>query len=65
MRFVGESVWIGTVPGLGAGPRWWALGPRTALRAARERRTGERVRWRHVPTRANGQAAVGCYAWDE
>ncbi|MGH3972570.1 MAG: sigma-70 family RNA polymerase sigma factor [Pseudonocardiaceae bacterium] len=23
-----------------------------------------RVRWRHVPTRANGQAAVGCYAWD-
>lgn len=23
-----------------------------------------RVRWRHVPTRANGQVAVGCYAWD-
>ena len=21
-------------------------------------------RWRHVPTRANGQAAVGCYMWD-
>lgn len=23
------------------------------------------TRWRHVPTRANGQHAVGCYAWDE
>ena len=22
------------------------------------------VRWRHVPTRASGQLAVGCYAWD-
>jgi len=22
-------------------------------------------RWRHVETRANGQLAVGCYAWDE
>jgi RNA polymerase sigma-70 factor (ECF subfamily) len=24
-----------------------------------------KVRWRHLPTRANGQLAVGCYAWDE
>src|ERR671922_1537629 len=24
-----------------------------------------RERWRHVPTRANGQVAVGCYMWDE
>jgi RNA polymerase sigma-70 factor (ECF subfamily) len=23
------------------------------------------VRWRHVPTRASGQVAVGCYIWDE
>jgi RNA polymerase sigma-70 factor, ECF subfamily len=23
-----------------------------------------RHRWRHVPTRANGQVAVGCYLWD-
>ncbi|WP_214366960.1 nuclear transport factor 2 family protein [Pseudonocardia sp. H11422] len=23
------------------------------------------VRWRHLPVRANGQQAVGCYAWDE
>jgi len=23
-----------------------------------------RERWRHVPTRANGQLAVGCYMWD-
>jgi RNA polymerase sigma-70 factor, ECF subfamily len=22
------------------------------------------VRWRHLPTRANGQLAVGCYIWD-
>jgi RNA polymerase sigma-70 factor (ECF subfamily) len=22
------------------------------------------VRWRHAPTRANGQLAVGCYIWD-
>jgi RNA polymerase sigma-70 factor (ECF subfamily) len=22
-------------------------------------------RWRHVPTRANGQVAIGCYMWDE
>jgi RNA polymerase sigma-70 factor, ECF subfamily len=22
-------------------------------------------RWRHAPTRVNGQAAVGCYAWDD
>jgi RNA polymerase sigma-70 factor (ECF subfamily) len=24
-----------------------------------------RERWRHVPARANGQVAVGCYMWDE
>jgi RNA polymerase sigma-70 factor (ECF subfamily) len=24
-----------------------------------------RQRWRHLPTRANGQLAVGCYMWDE
>jgi RNA polymerase sigma-70 factor, ECF subfamily len=24
-----------------------------------------RERWRHLPTTANGQAAVGCYMWDE
>jgi RNA polymerase sigma-70 factor, ECF subfamily len=22
-------------------------------------------RWKHIPTHANGQAAVGCYMWDE
>jgi RNA polymerase sigma-70 factor, ECF subfamily len=22
------------------------------------------IRWRHVPTRANGQLAIGCYAWE-
>lgn len=24
-----------------------------------------KVRWRHRPTSANGQVAVGCYAWDQ
>jgi RNA polymerase sigma-70 factor, ECF subfamily len=23
------------------------------------------IRWRHVPTRANGQLAIGCYEWQE
>ena len=23
-----------------------------------------RERWRHVPSHANGQVAVGCYMWD-
>jgi RNA polymerase sigma-70 factor, ECF subfamily len=23
------------------------------------------LRWRHVPTRANGQLAIGCYVWEE
>jgi RNA polymerase sigma-70 factor (ECF subfamily) len=23
------------------------------------------ILWRHVPTRANGQPAIGCYAWEE
>ena len=23
------------------------------------------VRWRHLVSHANGQVAVGCYAWDE
>ena len=32
--------------------RFLAAGPFTA-------------RWRHLPTEANGQPAVACYAWDE
>jgi RNA polymerase sigma-70 factor (ECF subfamily) len=23
------------------------------------------VRWRHLPTQANGQVAIGCYMWNE
>ncbi|MBC8093740.1 MAG: sigma-70 family RNA polymerase sigma factor [Pseudonocardia sp.] len=29
------------------------------------RRGPFQLRWRHLPVRANGQQAVGCYAWDE
>ena len=35
-------------------------GPRLPRRSA-----PLRCAWRHIPTRANGQAAVGCYMWDE
>ena len=24
-----------------------------------------RLRWRHLPTHANGQPAIGCYLWSE
>jgi RNA polymerase sigma-70 factor, ECF subfamily len=39
------------VQGIAAIRPWLVSGPFT-------------VRWRHLPARANGQAAVGCYAWD-
>jgi RNA polymerase sigma-70 factor (ECF subfamily) len=35
-----------------------------ALRAFLEEYPG-RERWRHIPLRANGQLAIGCYMWDE
>jgi RNA polymerase sigma-70 factor (ECF subfamily) len=41
----------------------WYQG-REALAAFLEEYPGN-VRWRHLPTSANGQLAVGCYAWDE
>jgi RNA polymerase sigma-70 factor (ECF subfamily) len=45
-------------------PLWFS--GRTAIEAFVRRvpLSGE-IRWRHVPTRANGQLAIGCYAWEE
>jgi RNA polymerase sigma-70 factor (ECF subfamily) len=41
----------------------WYQG-RAALTAFLEEWPGKEY-WRHIPTRANGQLAVGCYIWDE
>jgi RNA polymerase sigma-70 factor (ECF subfamily) len=41
----------------------WYQG-REAVAAFLEEYPGS-VRWRHLPTSANGQLAVGCYAWDD
>ena len=49
----------------------WSMPPRPEWYQGVEALTGflERGpmtrRWRHLPTRANGQIAVGCYIWDE
>jgi RNA polymerase sigma-70 factor (ECF subfamily) len=42
----------------------WYLGI-DAIAAFYRRLAGTGIRWRHVATTANGQPAVGCYAWDE
>jgi RNA polymerase sigma-70 factor, ECF subfamily len=43
-------------------PQWYA--GHVAIAGFLERGPN-RVRWRHLATRANGQLAVGCYAWDD
>ena len=42
-------------------PRWYRGGEAIAAFLAEY---PLRERWRHVPTSANGQVAVGCYMWD-
>ena len=48
----------------------WSMPPMSAWYGGREAiadfLTGHALmeRWRHAPTRASGQAAVGCYSWD-
>jgi len=48
----------------------WSMPPMSAWYSGREAiadfLTGYALmeRWRHAPTRASGQAAVGCYSWD-
>ena len=48
----------------------WAMPPMTTWYRGREAVTAFlvedafSVRWRHLPARANGQLAVGCYGWD-
>ena len=45
-------------------PTWYrGRDAMAAFYAARPMAAG--MRWRHIPTRANGQLAVGCYLWDE
>ncbi len=51
-----EAVW--SMPPL---PRWYRG---EAAVAAFLAEYPLRERWRHVPARANGQVAVGCYLWD-
>ena len=41
-------------------PTWYSGDALTAFLAGH----AMAVRWRHVPTRASGHLAVGCYAWD-
>jgi RNA polymerase sigma-70 factor (ECF subfamily) len=48
----------------------WSMPPLTVWYRGREAIAGFlsqsafTVRWRHLPAHANGQVAVGCYAWD-
>ena len=48
----------------------WSMPPMPTWYRGREALVGFlteyplRERWRHIPTRANGQLAVGCYMWD-
>jgi RNA polymerase sigma-70 factor, ECF subfamily len=48
----------------------WSMPPIASWYHGRERVAGFlgdhafTIRWRHLPAHANGQAAVGCYAWD-
>jgi RNA polymerase sigma-70 factor, ECF subfamily len=47
----------------------WSMPPYSALYRGHEQIAGflregpMKVRWRHLPAHANGQLAVGCYAW--
>jgi RNA polymerase sigma-70 factor (ECF subfamily) len=44
-------------------PTWYRGRQAVAAFYALKALSGE-LSWRHVPTRANGQPAVGCYVWD-
>jgi RNA polymerase sigma-70 factor, ECF subfamily len=44
-------------------PTWYRGREAIAAFYAREPLSGA-LRWRHLPTRANGQLAVGCYTWN-
>ena len=63
---------VDTVVGMLTEDATWSMPPLPCWFAGRD--TGVRgflvnygltVRWRHLPAHANGQPAVGCYAWDE
>lgn len=61
-----EATWsmLAAVGDWAHGPRTWYRGPDAVAEfLARGPLSGE-WRWRHVPTWANGQPAIGCYMWD-
>jgi RNA polymerase sigma-70 factor (ECF subfamily) len=65
-----ERADVGALVGLLTDEPVWAMPPvttwyqgRDAVTAFLEEGPGT-VRWRHLPARASGQLAVGCYVWD-
>lgn len=62
---------VGAIVGLLAEDASWSMPPLPSWYRGREAitdflvRLPLRERWRHLPARANGQQAVGCYIWDE
>jgi RNA polymerase sigma-70 factor (ECF subfamily) len=61
---------VDTIVGMLAEEASWSMPPCPEWYRGHEAITGFlvegpfRERWRHIPARANGQAAVGCYRWD-
>jgi RNA polymerase sigma-70 factor, ECF subfamily len=65
-----ERADVGALVGLLTDDPVWAMPPMTTWYRGREavmaflEESPGTVRWRHLPARASGQLAVGCYVWD-
>jgi RNA polymerase sigma-70 factor (ECF subfamily) len=65
-----ERADVGSVLALLTQDATWSMPPLTTWYSGLDAITGFltdhalSVNWRHLPTRANGQLAVGCYSWD-